>query len=62
MRSHFPAKSGQQIAYTGRTIMTKNKLPNATAPPLAPNITSPNVTDVPETENVIEIRARRMLK
>jgi prophage regulatory protein len=41
--------------------MTKNKLPNATAPPLAPNITSPNVTDVPETENVIEIRARRML-
>jgi prophage regulatory protein len=41
--------------------MTKNKLPKATAPPLAPNITGPNVTDAPVTGNVIEIRPRRML-
>jgi prophage regulatory protein len=36
--------------------MPKKKLPNATAP-LAPS----NMTDVPETGNVIEIRARRMM-
>jgi prophage regulatory protein len=41
--------------------MPKNKLPDATAPPLAPNITGPSLTDVPETGDVIEIRARRML-
>jgi prophage regulatory protein len=44
--------------------MPKNKVPDTTAPPLAPiepNITGPNMTDVPETGNVIEIRARRML-
>jgi prophage regulatory protein len=41
--------------------MPKKNLPNATAPPLAPNITGPNMTDAPEIGNVIEIRARRML-
>jgi prophage regulatory protein len=41
--------------------MPKNKLPDTTAPPIAPDITGPNMTDAPETGNVIEIRARRML-
>jgi prophage regulatory protein len=41
--------------------MPKNKMPNATAPPLARNLTGPNMTDVPGTRNVVEIRARRML-
>jgi prophage regulatory protein len=41
--------------------MPKKKLPDAYAPPLAPNITGPNMTDVPETGHLIEIRARRML-
>jgi prophage regulatory protein len=31
------------------------------APPIAPNITGPYLTDSPEAGNVIEIRARRML-
>jgi prophage regulatory protein len=35
-------------------IMPKTELPNATAPPLAPKITGPSMTGVPET-------ARRML-
>jgi predicted DNA-binding transcriptional regulator AlpA len=34
--------------------MPNKKLPDATAPPLAPNITGPNMTHAPET-------ARRML-
>jgi prophage regulatory protein len=41
--------------------MPRKKLPNATAPPLAPNIAGPNMTHAPETENVIELRPRRML-
>jgi prophage regulatory protein len=41
--------------------MSKNRLPDATAPPLAPNIAGPNLTDAPETGDAIEIRPRRML-
>jgi prophage regulatory protein len=41
--------------------MSKKKLPNATAPPLAPDITGPNMTDVPEMVTLTEVRARRML-
>jgi prophage regulatory protein len=40
--------------------MPKQKLPDVNAP-LAPNTAGLNMTDVPETGNVIEIRPRRML-
>jgi prophage regulatory protein len=44
--------------------MPKTKMSDNTAPPLAPiepSITGPHLTGAPETGDVIEIRARRML-
>jgi prophage regulatory protein len=51
---HWAVESPNKFAKLRVVNMPKTILPDATAPPLAPNITGPNMTHAPET-------ARRML-